>query len=241
LLESNDWLPDMQWLDQLDTSRIKLMFLNYPHMPTGKVADETTLAQLVALAKRKDILLVHDNPYSFILNDNPYSLFKVPGAKAVALELNSLSKSHNMAGWRLGVLIGAAERIIEVLRFKSNMDSGMFLPLQLAAVKALGLGEQWYTKLNDIYRLRREKVHAILDTLGCPYLPGQSGLFVWAHIPEHYENAYVFSDEVLQRYHIFITPGAIFGNEGLHYVRVSLCADISILEETLKRLPGFKT
>ena len=231
-----DWQPDLEALSAQDLSRVKLMFVNYPHMPSGQQAPDGLFEALVAFARKHDILLVHDNPYSFILNDRPRSLLSTPGALSVALELNSLSKSHNMAGWRVGVLCGAAARISEVLRFKSNMDSGMFLPLQLAAVTALGLGKDWFQELNAVYAARREKVYQIMNMLGCAYTPGQVGLFVWARIPESYEHAYALRDEVLYRCGVFISPGGIFGSQGGRYIRISLCGDIQRFEEAITRI-----
>lgn len=236
LEEALNWSPDLEALAAQDLSKVKLMFVNYPHMPSGQQAPEGLFEALVQFANEHKILLVHDNPYSFILNDNPASLLAVPGAKEVVLELNSLSKSHNMAGWRIGVLCGAKERIDEVLRFKSNMDSGMFLPLQLAAVKALGLGADWYQYLNNIYAARREKVYHILDMLDCRYDRQQVGLFLWAGIPEHYESAYALSDEVLYDCHVFLTPGGIFGAQGDRYIRISLCGDLSRFEQAIARI-----
>jgi aspartate/methionine/tyrosine aminotransferase len=205
-------------------------------MPTGQPMAPGLFENLIGFAKANQILLIHDNPYSFILNDNPLSLLELPGAKEVVLELNSLSKSHNMAGWRVGMLCGSQERIEEVLRFKSNMDSGMFMPLQLAAAKALSLGPDWYKQINSIYAERRDKVYRILDILGCSYAPGQVGLFVWAKIPEKYEDAYVLSDEILYGANVFLTPGGIFGSQGKRYIRISLCGDLSRFEEAIKRI-----
>lgn len=216
--------------------RPKLMFINYPHMPTGQPASKELFEKLVAFAKQHNILLVHDNPYSFILNDNPMSLLSVNGAKEVTIELNSLSKSHNMAGWRVGMLCGAKERVDEVLRFKSNMDSGMFLPLQLAAAKALTLDESWHNSLNSVYQKRREKVFALLDLLNCTYSKKQVGLFVWAKIPDTYQDGYVVSDDVLHTANVFITPGGIFGSEGDGYIRVSLCSTEENLQKAIERI-----
>jgi aspartate/methionine/tyrosine aminotransferase len=193
-------------------------------MPTGQFALKNTFSRLIEFAQRHQILLIHDNPYSFILNDNPQSILKIPGAKSVALELNSLSKSHNMAGWRLGMLIGSSENIDAVLRFKSNMDSGMFLPLQLAAAKALELDENWSNSLNQIYSTRREKVFEFLSLLNCSYRLDQTGMFVWAAVPSNFKDGYELSDEILYKANVFITPGGIFGSNGNPFIRVSLCA-----------------
>lgn len=236
LQEDRNWHPDLETLAAKDLSKVKLMFVNYPHMPTGQRVTPGLFENLVRFAKEHHILLVHDNPYSFILNDNPVSLLEVPGAKEVVLELNSLSKSHNMAGWRIGMLCGSKERIDEVLRFKSNMDSGMFMPLQLAAAKALSLGPEWYSHINGIYAKRRDKVYHILDILGCSYALNQVGLFVWAKIPDHYEDAYALSDEILYGASVFLTPGGIFGSKGNRYIRISLCGDLSRFEQAIARI-----
>jgi LL-diaminopimelate aminotransferase len=236
LQEEKNWYPDLKALAATDLSNVKLMFVNYPHMPTGQQVAPGLFEDLVSFAKENQILLVHDNPYSFILNENPISLLETPGAKEVALELNSLSKSHNMAGWRIGVLCGSKERIEEVLRFKSNMDSGMFMPLQLAAAKALSLGPDWYSHINSIYAERREKVYQIMDILGCKYELNQVGLFVWAKIPDHYKDAYALSDEILYGSSVFLTPGGIFGSQGNRYIRISLCGDLSRFEQAISRI-----
>ena len=240
LKEENNWQPDIKALKALDLSRVKLMFVNYPHMPTGQLPEVEVLRQLVAFASENNILLVHDNPYSFILNDDPQSLLGIEGAKEVVLELNSLSKSQNMAGWRVGMLVAAKERIDEVLRFKSNMDSGMFLPLQLAAATALGLDKSWYDSVNAIYRQRREKVFVLLDALNCIYSKKQAGMFIWARIPAGYKDGYALSDEVLYNSNVFITPGGIFGSAGDGFIRVSLCGSIEKFEEAIRRVASYK-
>jgi len=236
LTAANNWLPDFDALDATLTGKEKLMFVNYPHMPTGKLPSKAFFSALVAWATRHQLLLVHDNPYSFILNDQPMSLLATEGARDVVIELNSLSKSQNMAGWRIGMLCGAAERINEVMRFKSNMDSGMFLPLQLAAAKALSLGEDWYRQLNEIYKTRREKVFRLLDLLQCSYAKDQAGMFVWATVPGGYADGYALSDEVLYKANVFITPGGIFGSEGNRYVRVSLCCKEENIDAAMQRV-----
>lgn len=236
LTEQNKWLPDLDKLANTDLSKVKLMWLNYPHMPTGSIATASFFQEAVAFAKQHHILLCHDNPYSFILNTHPQSLMAADGAMDVAIELNSLSKSSNMAGWRVGMLIGAEARINDVIRFKSNMDSGMFLPAQLAAAQALSLESDWYADLNETYSRRREKVYTLLDTLGCNYDRNQVGLFVWAKIPSHYADGYALSDEILQKSRVFITPGGIFGNGGATYIRASLCASETVLDEALARI-----
>jgi aspartate/methionine/tyrosine aminotransferase len=210
--------------------------VNYPQMPTGQLPDRALFERLIAFAKKHNILICHDNPYSFILNDQPMSLLAVPGAKEVAVELNSLSKSQNMAGWRVGTLAGARERIDEVLRFKSNMDSGMFLPVQLAAAKALSLGKDWYDGVNAVYRERRGYVFELLEALQCRFSREQAGMFVWARIPAGYADGFELSDRVLNEARVFITPGGIFGSAGTGYVRVSLCTPVPTFKESINRI-----
>ncbi|MEO1625219.1 MAG: aminotransferase class I/II-fold pyridoxal phosphate-dependent enzyme [Bacteroidota bacterium] len=236
-----DWMPDLDALEQQDLSRVKIMWINYPHMPTGTKASRSFFERLIAFARKHHILLCNDNPYSFILNDEPMSLLSVEGAMEVALELNSLSKSHNMAGWRIGMLAGDRERLATILRFKSNMDSGMFRPMQLAAVSALNNPASWYKSLNEIYQRRRQKAFELLDLLGCRYQKDQCGLFVWAAVPSAYENGYQLSDEILYQHDVFLTPGGIFGSQGDAYVRVSLCNKQSTFEEVLQRLRSEST
>ena len=236
LKKENNWFPDFAELEKSDLSKVSLMFVNYPQMPTGQVPTLKMFESLIAFAKKHQILICHDNPYSFILTDKPMSILSIDGAKEVAIELNSLSKSHNMAGWRIGMLAGAKERIEEVLRFKSNMDSGMFLPLQLAAAKALELDESWYDSVNEVYRKRREKVFELLNLLNCSFDKNQAGLFVWAEIPSVYKDGYALSDKVLNDSNVFITPGGIFGDAGNEYIRVSLCANEDKLSEAIERI-----
>lgn len=236
LKEANNWAPDFDALEKADLSKVKLLWVNYPHMPTGQLATKELFEKIVAFGKKHNILICHDNPYSFILNETPMSLLSVEGAKDVVIELNSLSKSQNMAGWRVGMLSGAKERIDEIIRFKSNMDSGMFLPVQLAAAKALGLGKEWYDEINSIYAKRREKVFELLTLLNCEFSKTQVGLFVWAKIPSKYKTGYELSDEVLYNSNVFITPGGIFGTAGDGYIRVSLCGSIERFEEAIKRI-----
>ncbi|SKB89375.1 Aspartate/methionine/tyrosine aminotransferase [Parapedobacter luteus] len=236
LASQRNWLPDLDALTKGDLSGVKLMWLNYPHMPTGAAATTTFFNEVVAFAKQHRILLCHDNPYSFILNNQPQSLLAADGALDVAIELNSLSKSSNMAGWRVGTLIGAEERINEIIRFKSNMDSGMFLPVQMAAAKALSLDPEWYQELNKTYSRRREKVYQLLDALACTYDKQQVGLFVWAKVPASQADGYALSDEILRQSRVFITPGGIFGDGGNAYIRVSLCATEAVLDEALDRI-----
>jgi LL-diaminopimelate aminotransferase len=240
LIEENNWLPDFEALAKTDLKKVKLMFVNYPHMPTGQLPTCNVFEKIIAFAKSNNILVVHDNPYSFILNEKPMSILSVDGAKDVAIELNSLSKSQNMAGWRVGIMCGAKERIEEVLRFKSNMDSGMFLPVQLAAAKALSLGKDWYDGVNKIYKERKEKAFELLDLLNCNYDKTQAGMFVWAKISASFDDGYKLSDDVLYNANVFITPGGIFGSNGNAYIRVSLCAPVEKFEEAISRIKNRK-
>ncbi len=236
LKEDNDWLPDLEEIEKLDLSKVKLMWINYPNMPTGANAGKEFFEKIIDFGKRNDILICNDNPYSFILNNNPQSILHVEGAKEVALELNSLSKSHNMAGWRIGMAAASKEIISYILRVKSNMDSGMFKPLQLAAVKALSLDNDWYTEVNVEYIKRRRLVWEIMDTLNAEYDDKQTGMFVWAKIPEKYKSSAELSDEVLNQARVFITPGFIFGSNGEKYIRISLCSNREMLKEALRRI-----
>ena len=236
LKEENNWQIDFDALEKKDLSRVKLMWVNYPQMPTGQLPTKSLFEDIVAFGKKHAILICHDNPYSFILNEDPMSLLGVQGAKEVVIELNSLSKSHNMAGWRIGVLCGSKERVDEVLRFKSNMDSGMFLPLQLAAAKALTLEKDWHDEVNKVYKNRREKAYDLLDLLQCRYSKDQAGMFLWAKVPKKYKDAYELADEVLYKARVFITPGGIFGSAGEQYVRVSLCSSEENFELSIERI-----
>ncbi len=236
LLEENDWRINFQEIEKKDLSKVKLMWVNYPQMPIGILPTKELFNEIISFGKKYNILICHDNPYSFILNENPMSILAVNGAMDIAIELNSLSKSHNMAGWRVGVLCGAKERINDVLRFKSNMDSGMFLPLQLAAAKALSLGKEWFTDLNEIYTKRKQKVFQLLDLLQCSYSTQQAGLFIWAKIPAQYKDGYDLSDKVLYDGGVFITPGGIFGSGGNDFIRISLCSTEETFETAIERI-----
>lgn len=240
LTAKNYYQPDFDKLEERKLKKVKLMFVNYPQMPTGHLPTVKLFEKLVRFARKNKILLVHDNPYSFILNDSPKSLLTVKGAKDCVIELNSLSKSHNMAGWRVGMVCGAKKRIEEVLRFKSNMDSGMFLPVQLAAARALSLGNDWHDSVNEVYRKRREKVFELLDLLGCKFSKVQAGMFVWAAIPGEFTNGFELSDEVLYKANVFITPGGIFGTAGDKYIRVSLCSTEEKIKEAIERIKNLK-
>ena len=232
LTAKSGWLPDFE---NIDTQGVKLMIINYPHMPTGAVATLADLKKIVDFCREHSILLLNDNPYGFIRNSQPISLLQVDGAKEIAMELNSLSKSHNMAGWRIGMLAASEQRITEILRFKSNMDSGMYLPLQLAAATALSLGDEWYDAQNEEYYRREKLGKAIFDLLGLEYAENQAGLFLWGRLPQG-ENCYDFCDRLLYNKGVFLTPGGIFGSEGNRYMRLSLCAPQNVLENVLNIL-----
>lgn len=237
LKESNNWEPDLEELERMDLSHVKLMWVNYPHMPTGQNGNMELFEKLVLFARKHNILLCHDNPYSFILNkETPISLLRIANSKDVVIELNSLSKSHNMAGWRVGMIAASEDNIGKILRFKSNMDSGMFMPVQMAASKALTLDESWHVQLNKVYSARREKVYELLDALNCRYDKQQVGLFIWAKIPTEFKDGYELSDEVLSKARVFITPGGIFGTNGNEYIRVSLCTTQEKITEALQRI-----
>lgn len=240
LKEESNWGIDIDALKKSDLSKVKIMWVNFPHMPTGRVASKEELKELVDLARKNQFLVVNDNPYSLILNDNPLSILSIEGADEVALELNSLSKSHNMAGWRLGWVAGNKDYIDAVLRVKSNMDSGMFLGLQHAAVESLKNGKEWFTELNNVYRERREQAKKILDVLDCTYSEKQSGLFVWAKAPGHVADVEKWIDEILYGTKVFITPGFIFGEAGRRYIRISLCSTVEVLKEALNRIEAFQ-
>lgn len=237
LTAEGDWLPNLEQIESEGLEGVKMMILNYPQMPTGAVPTREMFARVVEFAYRHSILLVHDNPYSFVRNAEPLSLLSVEGAKECAIELNSLSKSHNMAGWRIGMIGGRKEWIDQIMRFKSNMDSGQFLPMQEAAAEALALGDEWYAELNDEYYAREEYGYRLLDALGCSYRKGQAGLFIWAELPKTFEgDCYAFSDRVLERCGVFVTPGGIFGSEGNRYIRISLCAKREQLAEAIEAI-----
>ena len=207
-------------------------------MPTGASGSSELFRKLVAFARRHNILLCNDNPYSFILNNQHISLLSVPGAGEVALELNSMSKSHNMAGWRIGMVAGQAEFITAIVKVKSNMDSGMFQPMQLAAVEALNLGDEWYASVNETYAKRRKLVEAIMQKLNCTFDARQTGLFVWGKIPTKYASGKQLTEEILHKVHVFITPGIVFGEQGNDYIRISLCANEQMLRKALERIKG---
>jgi aspartate/methionine/tyrosine aminotransferase len=239
LKEENGWLPDWETIEKEDLSRVKLMWINYPNMPTGTPATKELFEKVVHFGLQHNILIVNDNPYSFVLNDEQRSILAVDNAKEIALELNSLSKSHNMAGWRVGMVAGDQEYISAVLQVKSNMDSGMFKAIQLAAAEAVKLNRAWYDQLNETYTKRKKIVFDLFDLLGFEYNIKQVGMFVWAKINKSYENAEQFSDRLLDQKAVFITPGSIFGSNGRQYVRISLCSNIETLTEAYERVAEF--
>ncbi|MCP4550701.1 MAG: aminotransferase class I/II-fold pyridoxal phosphate-dependent enzyme [Bacteroidetes bacterium] len=236
LVSKLGWQPELEKLNKLDLSKVKLMWINYPNMPTGAKADMAFFKRVIDFGKKNNIIICNDNPYSFILNEKPLSILSVKGAKEIAIELNSLSKSHNMAGWRIGMLASNPEVINFILKIKSNTDSGIFKPLQLAAISALNSSKEWYTNLNYEYRKRREIVLEILDILLCKYTPDQNGMFIWAKIPESFKNSEAFSEHILNTYKVFITPGFIFGSQGDKYIRISLCINTSKLNIVKSRI-----
>lgn len=236
LKQENGWQPDFDALERMDLTGVKLMWLNYPHMPTGAPAQMETFRRAVEFGRRHGILIVNDNPYSFILNDKPLSIMQTEGAKEVAIEMNSLSKSHNMPGWRVGVAVSNPRFISYILKVKSNIDSGQFKPMMLAAAKALEAGPEWYTEVNTLYGERRKVAEKIMDALDCDFDPTQAGLFLWGKIRNPELTAEQLADRLLHDAHIFLTPGFIFGENGDGYIRISLCAPIGRLEEALRRI-----
>jgi aspartate/methionine/tyrosine aminotransferase len=236
LKEENNWLPDFEELEKLANDKVKILWINYPHMPTGARANRTLFEKVIAFAKKHNILVCHDNPYAMILNPEPLSILSIPESKSIAIELNSLSKSHNMAGWRMGMAAGDEALINAMLRVKSNMDSGMFLPLQDAAVIALGLGSEWFEELNAIYTQRRAVAQEIASLLNCSFASGQSGMFLWAKVPDTFQDAEMLTEKLLHKAGVFFAPGHIFGSNGQKHLRISLCAPIERMQEALKRI-----
>lgn len=236
LKADHQWQPDLEALDQMDLTAVKLMWVNYPHMPTGANVQKDTFEKLIRWAKEKDILLVNDNPYSFVLTHQPQSMMSVPGAKEVGMELNSLSKSFNMAGWRVGMLLGNKENINAVLKVKSNMDSGMFYGIQKGAVAALQAEESWFKKLNDVYTQRRKLIFELASLLNTDFDIHSSGLFVWAKLRDNSRSSVEYIEEILQKYHVFIAPGSIFGSQGEGYIRFSLCVEAQQISKAIERI-----
>ena len=236
LSADKDWLPDLEKLSEKDLSKVKIMWINYPHMPTGSKANLSDFQSMVDFALKHEILLCHDNPYNFILNDRPLSIFQIPDAKLCSLELTSLSKGHNMAGWRVGCLAGRSDLVDIVMRFKSNMDSGMYKGIQHAAVAALKEGADWYNDLNRVYLQRREIVWQIFDRLDCTYTKDSAGLFVWAKTPEYITDVKEWIDDILHKAGVFITPGFIFGTQGERYVRIALCSPVEDYKKAMQKI-----
>ncbi|MBR2049506.1 MAG: aminotransferase class I/II-fold pyridoxal phosphate-dependent enzyme [Rikenellaceae bacterium] len=237
LNKQTGFLPDFEAIEAAGLEGVKMMLVNYPNMPTGQTPTPDLFEKLVAFGSKHNILIIHDNPYSFVRNPKPMSILQVEGAMEVAMELNSLSKGHSMAGWRVGAIFAKKEWIDAILCFKSNMDSGMFYPVQAAAETALSLGDEWFKELNEIYYAREKQAYELLDALGCTYRKGQAGLFIWAELPESYEgDSFQFSDEVMEKCDVFVTPGAIFGSEGKRYVRITLCCPAELLEKAAQRV-----
>lgn len=236
LTEENGWYPNFDELENLPLDEIKLMWVNYPNMPTGTPASVELFEQLVDFGKKHNIVIVNDNPYSFILNDKPISILSVEGAKNIAIEMNSLSKSHNMAGWRMGMLASNRQFIEWILKVKSNIDSGQFKPSMEAAVEALGCDKEWYEILNKVYAERRKIAERIMEALGCEFDTSQKGLFLWGKIPQTAESSEKFADKILYEARVFLTPGFIFGSNGERYIRISLCAKEDKMEEALSRI-----
>ena len=236
LKADHHWLPNLDELKRIDCTKVRLMWINSPHMPTGTTIDPQLLNELVGWAKENNILLVNDNPYSFVLTDQPQSIFQNIDDKSHVMELNSLSKSFNMAGWRIGMLSGSKENINHVLKVKSNMDSGMFYGIQQGAIAALQQPQSWFDHINAIYRDRREQVWKLAEAMGCTFSRDNSGMFVWAKLPDGQNNSERFIDQLLHKKHIFLAPGTIFGSAGQGYIRFSLCIDKGQIVEALNRL-----
>lgn len=239
LRPENGWEPDFEALERMPLDKIKLMWVNYPHMPTGTPASAELFEKIVDFGRRHSIVIAHDNPYSFILNNNPLSILEVPGAKDIVIEMNSLSKSHNMAGWRMAMLATNPIFLEWILKVKSNIDSGQFRPMMLATVKALEAPDSWYESLNSVYASRRATAEKIMDALGCSFDPAQRGMFLWGRIPETEESAEALADRLLYEARVFITPGFIFGKNGERYIRISLCATEENLNRALQRIINY--
>lgn len=235
LTEANGWFPDLEVLAQQDLSKVKVMWLSYPHMPTGATATAQQFKNIVEFAEKNEILIVNDNPYSFVLNTAPTSILSLPGAKEVCLELNSLSKTFNMAGWRVGFVLGSSEHLEAVLKVKSNMDSGMFYGIQKGAIAALESSDEWFSELNKVYHARRELIFQLADKLGCTYDRNAVGMFVWAKLPPGSSSSEAFIDKILYENDLFITPGTIFGSNGEGYIRFSLCVTVDAIKEAINR------
>jgi len=236
LMEENNWQPDFEALEKTDLSKVKLMWVNYPHMPTGAPATRELYQRLVDFGRKHNIVICNDNPYSFILNEDPMSILEIEGAKDICIEMNSLSKSQNMPGWRMAMLASNPQFVQWILKVKSNIDSGQFKPMMLAAAQALQAPKEWYAGMNLVYRRRRKIAEMIMKTLNCQFDPKQSGMFLWGMIPDKYKNSETLANEILYKSHVFITPGFIFGSNGNHYIRISLCCKDEQLQEALERI-----
>lgn len=241
LLEDNEWQPDFESIEKMDLSNVKLMWVNYPNMPTGGNASVSLFEKLVAFGKKHNIIICHDNPYSFILNDTPLSILSVEGAKDICIELNSLSKSHNMSGWRMGMLASNEQFVKWILRVKSNIDSGQFKPMQMATIAALDNNDEWHKKMNDIYAERRVWAEKIMDLMDCKFDKRQVGLFVWGKLPDTAVDSKEFVDLILYKARVFITPGSIFGSNGDRYVRISLGSSVEKIKEAYERIKTYIT
>ena len=236
LKEELGWQPDFEELEKMDLSNVKLMWTNYPNMPTGANASVELYEKLVAFGRKHGIIICNDNPYSFILNEHPLSILSIPGAKEISIEMNSMSKAHNMPGWRMAMLASNAQFVQWILKVKSNIDSGQFKPMQYAAVEALSAKKEWYDNMNRVYRSRRDLAGQIMRTLGCEYDKNQVGMFLWGRIPDSAESGEAIANKVLYEANVFLTPGFIFGSRGERYIRISLCCKNETLEEALKRI-----
>ena len=236
LKEENHWQPDFDALEKMDLSQVKLMWVNYPHMPTGAPATKELYRQLIDFGQKHRIVICNDNPYSFILNDHPMSILEIEGAKEICIEMNSLSKSQNMPGWRIAMLATNSQFVQWILKVKSNIDSGQFKPMMLAAAQALQAPKEWYDRMNKIYQQRRKTAEAIMEALNCRFDSKQSGMFLWGKIPPNYEHSEVMANEILYKARVFITPGFIFGSNGNNYIRISLCCKDELLHEALERI-----
>ncbi len=236
LNESNNYQPDFEALEQQDLSKVKVMWVNYPHMPTGRNSSDDLFEELIAFSRKHQIVVINDNPYGFILTDKQRSLLEPRKSDDLVLELNSLSKSHNMSGWRIGVLAGNADLIQAVLSFKSNVDSGQFKPVMRSAIAALEVNDDWYEGLNDEYKTRKELAQQVVQLIGCSSREEEVGMFIWARIPEKYSDGETYADYLLEKYRIFIPPGSVFGSEGKSFIRLSLCSSQEIWQEVIKRI-----
>ena len=240
LKEENQWQPDFDALEKTDLSQVKLMWVNYPHMPTGAPATKELYQRIVDFGRKHNIVICNDNPYSFILNEHPMSILEIEGAKDICIEMNSLSKSQNMPGWRIAMLASNPQFVQWILKVKSNIDNGQFKPMMLAAAKALQAPKEWYDGMNNVYRRRRKIAEKIMETLDCRFDPKQSGMFLWGKIPSKYKSSEALADEILYKARVFIVPGFIFGSNGNNFIRISLCCKDEQLQEALERVMNYE-